>query len=260
MQKLHRFQGAEKSTLQPREQKVPSNVPFKGSRNLEHDPFIPRISALLADMEERGPMRSAAFRDIGKLAPKLSNEELWDSARVLLNIIRDTQDDSFERMEAISSIVPVLNAIRGKIVGAETRGIAWNAESQVGVQGALPKLHPGAIIHADREEEAAEKEKYEKMEDVREHALIGALNSVALVEIFGNKKIANAVNLAIAKLDSPHAKKLVNRRVLNGLVDPLGEKPKLRAEEPSVHPEKKASIEELFGICLEKKTDFPDME
>jgi len=229
----------------------------KGSSKPGSDSFMPKHSALLADMEERGPMRSAAFRDMRKLASRFGKEELWETAGRLLDIIRDKEDDPFERIEAIRTIVPVMNAIRGKIVRGEHGGTTWSAESQVPVQEALPKVHPGALLHASAEEEKAEQERFERREIGREQTYIGSLNAVALVETFDNKEIADAVRFAISKLDSPHAKKLVNKRVLGNLVDPLEKRPDVRAEEPSEEPRKPKSIEEIFDIPMEE--DFSDV-
>lgn len=256
MRKAYNSYVAEKPTVQPGEERVSSRAPFRSFRDLGPDSFLPKFSALLAD---RGPMRSAAFRDLGKMASRFGKEELWESAKVLLKIIRDKGDDPFERMEAIETVVSVLNALRGKIANEEKGGETWSAETQVSVQGALPKLHPEAVLHADREEEASEKKKYGKREGLREQALIGALNSVALGEMFDNADIADSIRIAIGKLDSPYAKKLVNRRALDGLVDPLEKRPGIQEEEPLGPTKKKASIEELFGLHPDPETDFSDV-
>ncbi|MBD3398487.1 hypothetical protein GF412_04650 [Candidatus Micrarchaeota archaeon] len=244
MRALHNRRESRLSTLPPGQKHAPSRA--KGNEG-----FFPRVSVLLEDIGEPGPVRSEAIRDIKRMLGRLDKEELWGSARALLNAIKDKDAEPFERMEAIDAIVPVLNAIHRKIAKEENEGEVWSAESQVPVQGALPKVHPGAVLHADKEEEAAEKKRFGKREGIREQALIGALNSVALVETFDNKEIADSVRLAIGNLESPHAKKLVNRRALNGLMDPMEAKPGVRTEEPSGHPKKKASIEELFGLDRE---------
>lgn len=240
-------------TLQPRAPRPSSRIPVGSSSKPDSEtPFMPKLSALLKDMEDRGPMRSAAFRDLRNLAPKFEKERLWDSANLLLKIITDKDDDPFERMEAIKTIVFVLNAIRKKMITEKRKGVIWSAESQIPVQDALPKVNPGSVMHAAAEDVAAEKERFGRMESVREHAMIGSLNSVALVETFDNTDIADSIKLAVARLDSPYAKKLVNRIALENLVDPLDRRPEVRAKEPSEVPQKKRNLEELFDLGIEE--------
>ena len=246
MKKLHDLQVAGRATLQPRAPRPSSKVPVKSSSKPDSDSFMPKFSVLLEDMGNRGPMRSAAFRDLRNLAPRFGKEDLWDSANLLIGIITNKGDDPFERMEAIKTIVSVLNAIRRKISRGEKRGVTWSAESQVSVQNALPRVNPGSVLHATAEEVAAEKERFGRLESAREHAMIGSLNAVALVETFDNTDIADSVRLGIANLDSPYARKLVNKMALGDLVDPLERRPEVRVDEPSGVPQEKQSLEKIF--------------
>ncbi len=66
---------------------------------------------------------SAAFRDLKNFVPKFEKENLWDSANLILNIITNKKDDPFEKMEAIKTIVFVLNAIRKRRVTEEKGGV-----------------------------------------------------------------------------------------------------------------------------------------
>jgi hypothetical protein len=246
MRKLHDPHVAGRATLQPRAPRPSSNAPVRGPQNRDPDSFMPKLSVLLEDMCNRGPMRSAAFRDLRKLAPRFDTEMLWEGANLLLKIIKDKDDDPFERMEAVKTIVSVLNAIRRKMAKEERGGVIWSAESQVPVQDALPKIHPGSVLHATAEEIFAEKRRFGRMECAREQATIGSLNAVALVETFDNREIADAVRKAIISLDSPYAKKLVNRMALANLLDPLEKAPEVKDREPSEIPEKPKRLEEIF--------------
>ncbi len=163
-------------------------------------------------------------------------------------------------MEAVDTIVSVLNAIRGKMVKEEKKGITWSAEAQVPVQGALPRVHPGSVLHAVEEEIAAEKRRFERMEIVREESMIGLLNAIALSEMFDNTDVAKAIREGILRMESPHAKKVMNGIALGGKVNPLEATPAVRAEEPAVarKPREKRSIEEIFGV-KKSETDFSDV-
>ena len=250
----------------PREVEIPTRLPgarkpSARAKDISEREFIPKLSVLIVDIGERGPNRSAALRDLRKFASKYGMEELWGAADALIAVIKNKKEASFDRIDAVDTIVSVLNAVRGKIVKKERGGITWSAESQVHVQGALPRVHSGAIIDAAEAEIAAEKKRFDRMEIVGEESTIGLLNSIALSEMFDNTDVAKAIRNGILKLESPHAKKLMNGIVLGETVDALEAKPKVVADEDSAAPAKptgKVSLERLFHMA-EDETDFSDV-
>ncbi|MCP4648305.1 MAG: hypothetical protein GY852_11350, partial [bacterium] len=218
------------------------------AKDVSEREFIPKLSVLLADIKEKGPNRSAAMRDLKKFASRYETEELWGAANALIEVIKNKDDASFDRIEAVDTMVSVLNAVRGKMVKKERGGITWSAEPQIPVQEALPSIHPGSVLHAAEEEIAAENNSFARMEIVREESAIMLMNSIALAEMFDNTDVAKAIREGILKMDSPHAKKIMSRAALE-------EKPVVVAEEPAAKPGDKLSLAAIFDTDKDE-TDF----
>ena|GEM_PF-3996605 len=249
MRKVQHRREIEISTLLPGARR-----PSARAKDISERELIPKLSVLIADIGERGPNRSAALRDLRKIASGYETEELWDAANSLIAVVKNKKEASFDRIDAVDTVVSVLNAVRKKIVKEEGKGVTWSAESQVHVQGTLPKVHPEAIIGAAEEEIAEEKRRFNRMEVVREESIIGLLNSIALSEMFDDTDVARAIRDGILKMDSPHAKKVMDRIALEA-------KPEVVAEEDSASPAKptgKVSLEKLFHMANDE-SDFSDV-
>lgn len=198
---------------------------------------------LLELLGRSGPARIGAINGLSSFSATYGIDELWEAANSLVQLIKSKKEDAGERFAALDAIVAVMNSINS-LRGGE-KGETVDSMGEGLLQGMLPKPGIGCSSGAMDEEVKAHKEKFGRMEGVREDSLIGLLNSVSLAEIFDNRELSAKIKEAIGKMDSPYAKKIAGAwRNSQPPAEGTGEKEGVLGDSAQ---EKKIGLGELFA-------------